>query len=240
MHIACCLRQSAYPPEFKSLINQNHQLICPAHKCHHCQTRTSSTSLCLECSVGYHRKCLPNSIEKVNNRYFLCANHQSKEILINLPVMDTPEEPEPAKEILPQSNKISLILNGDSSKFNIKIGTQMQSTNGKSKSKKVKPEMSAKELQELYSSFGLDYLAHVDYENYEGNWCRFCGARYSPKFHDSILGQSTFCDKHHRIKERGKINISKLRGLKNPLKPNENKEVSYMKKRKRELAKLKI
>lgn len=225
----------------KSLINQNHQLICPAHKCHKCQTRTSSTSLCLKCSIGYHRKCLPGSIEKLNNRFFLCPEHQSKPVQLTLPVNEAPrQQPEPVKEPVAQSSKISLIMNGDEYKINIKIGTQAKNKNGKRRPKKSKPEMSPRELQELYSSFGLEYLPHVDYENFEGNWCRFCGARFSLKFHDSILGPSTFCDKHHRALERGKINISKLRGLRVPLKPNENKEISYMKKRRRELAKANV
>ena len=82
--------------------------------------------------------------------------------------------------------------------------------------------MTQEKLVALYASFGLEYLPKVDYENYQNEWCRYCGARYSPQFHDTLLGSKTLCDKHFKAMEKGKLEIGKLRGLREPLKLSEN------------------
>ena len=92
--------------------------------------------------------------------------------------------------------------------------------------------MSLAEKTKLFANFGLEYSdpSEFDYEKFTGNWCRFCGARYSPQFFDSLLGSNTFCEKHFKDLENGNIEIRKMRGRKGPLKPGAYREITYMKK----------
>jgi hypothetical protein len=124
--------------------------------------------------------------------------------------------------------KFSIKLSNNS--FNMVYNNPAKPKKEKSRTKKPKQEMSPESLKDLFKMFDLEYLPEVDYENYQQPWCRFCGARYSSEFHDTLLGSKTLCDRHFKAMEKGKLEILKLRGLKAPLKPAENKEVNYMKK----------
>ena len=184
--------------------------------------------------MGYHKKCLPSSLTRLNNRYFLCPTHNTGKVLASIPHVSNTDLGSVNKDS--SLGKFSFKLSGNANGFNIKIGDVSGNKNGK---KKSKAKMSVPELKELYSSFGLEYIKNVDYLHYQGSWCRFCGARYSLKFHDSLLGSNTFCDKHFKDLENGKIDIRKLKNRKDPFKPGDNKEVSYMKKIRKDRAKKK-
>ena len=194
--------------------------------------------LCHGCCLGYHRKCLPSNLEKLNNRFFLCPTH-NKKVLSSIPNVNNIETPQVAREET-GLGKFSFKLSGNANGFKINLGEKAVIKNGKSRIKNLKTSMTQQDLIELYSLFGLEYQKKVDFQQYQGPWCRYCGARYSPQFHDSLLGANTFCDRHHRALEKGKIDIRKLKNRKDPLKPGENKEVSYMKKVKKERSKKKL
>ena len=65
----------------------------------------------------------------------------------------------------------------------------------KSKKKKSKILLS-------YDYFKIPTLDNFNYTKYDQPWCRYCGARYSYRFHESIYGKKTLCNKHYKQKRK--------------------------------------
>lgn len=91
--------------------------------------------------------------------------------------------------------------------------------------------MNETEKQNLYQLFGLKY-SPMDQFNYSQckNWCRYCGARYSPIFYNSVLGESSLCEVHYKEWNNNNLNLSKLMKSDTPYKPDEKYEIQLMKK----------
>jgi hypothetical protein len=91
--------------------------------------------------------------------------------------------------------------------------------------------MNETEKQNLYKMFGLEYspMNLFNYKNCK-NWCRFCGARYSPKFYNSSLGDSSLCEVHYKEWNNNNLDISKIKQSDTPYRPNEKFEIELMKK----------
>lgn len=202
MHIACVFRNLPTLPKYEDVVNRTHEMTCPAHKCHSCHSNSNNSIICIECPRGYHKKCLRKTHSKLNNKFFICNEHPLKQSLIC---------------INENSNKITLKLNP---------AAQMKSKRSQTK----KRSLSISEKTDLFAKFNLFFEEDFEYCNYNGKWCRFCGARYSVQFHDTILGSNTLCDKHFQQAQTDKIQLQKLRGLQDPFKISENREVANMKK----------
>jgi len=71
-----------------------------------------------------------------------------------------------------------------------------------------------------------------DYESYDYDWCRYCGARYSSNFTKGPWGSRTLCTIHYIDWNQKKVlNLTSFKDIpKKPIKVEVNTELSYLQK----------
>lgn len=81
----------------------------------------------------------------------------------------------------------------------------------------------------MFAQVDITLVEGLSYADYTGDWCRFCGARYSEKFHNTLLGENTLCQKHFEAFETGDLKLGKMLNALEPIKPSANREIIELK-----------
>lgn len=80
-----------------------------------------------------------------------------------------------------------------------------------------------------YEHFQVEEPSKINYETFEGPWCKYCGARYSRKFYESKFGPDTLCDIHYKIMRKQQLKLPD-ETPKVPLQPEKNTELLFLNK----------
>jgi len=83
-----------------------------------------------------------------------------------------------------------------------------------------------------YSELQIQSPEEFDYENYDRDWCRYCGARYSSNFTKGPWGSRTLCTIHYiDWNQKKTLNLGSNKELpKRPIKLDANTELGYLQK----------
>jgi len=83
-----------------------------------------------------------------------------------------------------------------------------------------------------YSDLSIDPPEVFNYENYDYDWCRYCGARYSSNFTKGPWGSRTLCTIHYIDWNQKKVlNLTSYKDCpRRPIKVEANTELGYLQK----------
>jgi len=83
-----------------------------------------------------------------------------------------------------------------------------------------------------YADLQIETPEEFDYENYDRDWCRYCGARYSSNFTKGPWGSRTLCTIHYiDWNQKKTLNLTSQKDLpKRPVNALANTELSYLQK----------
>lgn len=62
-----------------------------------------------------------------------------------------------------------------------------------------------------YSDFGVAPISRFDFLNYKGNWCRYCGSRFTKIFKKGPWGKVKLCYHHYISWKKKKLDLSKFK-----------------------------
>jgi len=60
-----------------------------------------------------------------------------------------------------------------------------------------------------YKDFGLIPISEFDFTAYSGDWCRYCGSRFSKTFKSGPWGKRKLCVHHFTSWKKKKLDLSK-------------------------------
>jgi len=181
------------------------RLICQRHACGICNLSSNSKSIlqCIRCPNAFHLKCYKRQYLRLNKRYIICHNHKAN--------MQTPVYPVPAskselketaklikqkiKEISEDYLGLSILDKEDQKKGKKRAGSK--SAPEPTKKPKVRKGKSPEQAKMLLVKFGMVPAEEFDYTTYQGDWCRYCGARRSSLFSTGPWGPHTLCVAHY-------------------------------------------
>jgi chromodomain-helicase-DNA-binding protein 7 len=95
-----------------------------------------------------------------------------------------------------------------------------------------KKERKADKEKLTYSDLSIDPPEIFNYESYDYDWCRYCGARYSSNFTKGPWGSRTLCTIHYIDWNQKKVlNLTAYKDCpRRPIKVDANTELSYLQK----------
>ena len=213
------------------------RLICPRHMCGICSQSSNSKSLlqCIKCPNAFHVKCYKRQYVRLNKRYIICHSHKTNMQTPTYPALVSKTElKETAKLIKNKVKEVSedylylSLLDKEEHKKGRKRGAS-KSAPEPAKRPKVSKGKSPEQAKMLLVKFGLVPAEEFDYTVYQGDWCRYCGARRSSLFSTGPWGPHTLCVAHYVKWNKKVLTFEGHSDLPHkPIDLTQNTELSYL------------
>jgi hypothetical protein len=117
------------------------------------------------------------------------------------------------------------VLSNLTASVSFKVKKRLDSGNDLTRPKKPEKKLTYEDLQ-------IQTPEEFDYENYDRDWCHYCGARYSSNFTKGPWGSRTLCTIHYiDWNQKKTLNLANNKDLpKRPIKSDANTELGYLQK----------
>ena len=203
-------------------IRPKKRVVCPLHKCAVCGSSGNSKSLvqCARCPSAFHLRCYNRKVVRLNKKYLVCHQHKQPPRPPIYPSHRVSIQ-EVIKELKPKmaeaANKNSYL-------------SQYSSRDEPPAPRKRAKNISESQTKDLYKKYKLPPPEECDYENYERDWCRYCGARIASSFAGGPWGKRMLCMTHYNAwKQKGTLDLSGYPETPTaPIDLSKNTELSYM------------
>ncbi|OMJ68517.1 hypothetical protein SteCoe_34011 [Stentor coeruleus] len=206
------------------------RFMCPWHYCVQCKTTGNSKALlqCTRCPKAYHLRCYNRNVVRLNKKFIVCHQHKQPN--------KAPTYVSQKAQLKELVHDIKSKLNEYSSKYSYLSMIEEPKERKERKehkeptTKKKRKEKVEDDNESLYAQYKLTKPERFDYENYKGEWCRYCGARKS-RWGSGPWGRKTLCEAHSfEWKNKRLAEIHNVEIPKSPLFPEKNTELAFLSK----------